>query len=416
MTDLNDTWSLSQIRCWGPGRWGPLAGAQRPTWYPAMAPGCARSPVVAASWPVPSRFGGRLPCDWEIGEAGQPGTAGRPTISSVLAGLGRQVDPWPSQSSPDTGGDPGTRAVESAVDAGCRHRWLRTDPLNLIWIVLAKGRQPMPILPDLQTPPFRPAHLAEQLQAMRERSPLVQCLTNAVVSQWTANVLLAVGAVPAMVDNPAEAGDFAMIAGAVLINLGTPQKETVAAMRGAVAGAAAADTPWVLDPVAVGPLAWRTRIARDLLADASPAIVRGNASEILALAGDGGGRGPESVDDPASALAAAGQLARDLHTVVAVSGEVDHLTDGRRVVRVANGHPWLTKVTGGGCALGAVLGAYAAVAADPLLAATAATAAYTVAAERAAAEASGPGSFAVALLDALAGLTAEELAARVRLS
>jgi hydroxyethylthiazole kinase len=255
---------------------------------------------------------------------------------------------------------------------------------------------------------------AGALQAVRENVPLVQCLTNIVVAQWTANVLLAAGAAPAMVDNPDEAGPFAAIAGGVLVNLGTPYAETVAAMHRAVAAAEEAGTPWVLDPVAAGALAWRTEIAGKLLA-AGPTVLRGNASEVMALTGGKGGRGVESVDSPEAALPAARDLARLHGTVVAVSGKVDHLTDGDRVARIANGHPLLTKVTGVGCALGALMAAFTAVVDDPLLAATAATAMLTVSADRAAERSDGPGSFAVTLLDELAAITPDELAGAVRL-
>ncbi|MGO1526979.1 MAG: hydroxyethylthiazole kinase, partial [Corynebacterium variabile] len=267
---------------------------------------------------------------------------------------------------------------------------------------------------SVPTVPLDAAAVGEALAAMRGHAPLVQCLTNVVVAQWTANVLLAVGASPSMVDNPEEAGPFAAVADGVLVNLGTPQEATVAAMHGAVSAAAAAGTPWVLDPVGVGGFAWRTRVAVDLLAHASPALVRGNPSEILALAGGGsGGRGPESVDAAEDALDAGRALAREHGTIVAVSGEVDHLTDGTRLVRVDNGHRWLTQVTGGGCALGALMAAFAATTDDPLLAATAATATYTVAAEVAAERAAGPGSFAVALLDSLATLNPQKLTEKV---
>ena len=267
----------------------------------------------------------------------------------------------------------------------------------------------------MTAPMIRPAECADALATLRERSPLVQCLTNIVVAQWTANVLLAVGAAPAMVDNPKEAGAFARIAGGVLVNLGTPYADTAAAMEQAVAGATDAGTPWVLDPVAAGALAWRTEIARTLLSD-RPTVLRGNASEVMALTGGAGGKGVDSVDTPEAALAAAVELAGRHGTVVAISGPVDHLTDGDRVVRVANGHPLLTRVTGVGCALGAMIAGFAAVLDDPLLAATAATATLTVAADVAAADTAGPGSFAVALLDHLALLRPAELADRVRLS
>ena len=268
----------------------------------------------------------------------------------------------------------------------------------------------------MTAPTIRPADCADALETLRARSPLVQCLTNIVVAQWTANVLLAVGAAPAMVDNPEEAGAFARIAGAVLVNLGTPYADTAAAMEQAVAAATDAGTPWVLDPVAAGALAWRTEIARKLLSD-SPTVLRGNASEVMALTGGAGGKGVDSIDTPEAALPAAVELAGLHGSVVAISGPVDHLTDGARVVTVANGHPLLTKVTGVGCALGAMIAGFAAVLADPLLAAVAATATLTVAAD-AATESSavaGPGSFAVALLDRLATLTPAELADRVRL-
>lgn len=131
------------------------------------------------------------------------------------------------------------------------------------------------------------AEIGATLAAFREVSPLVHCLTNVVVAQWTANVVLAAGGAPAMVDNPHEAGEFARVPapGGVLVNLGTPQDETVAAMRLAAAGAIEAGRPWVLDPVAAGGLGWRTSVAGELLA-LGPSILRGNASEIGALAGE----------------------------------------------------------------------------------------------------------------------------------
>jgi len=261
-----------------------------------------------------------------------------------------------------------------------------------------------------------PQDLADALTALHERPPLVQCLTGIVVASWTANVLHAVGAAPAMVDNAKEAGRFATLAGGVLVNLGTPHDETARAMHVAVAGAKLMHTPWVLDPVAAGVLAWRTQIAHQLLLEARPTIIRGNASEILALGGGMGGIGVQSTDTPEDALGAAKDLATAQSTVIAVSGPTDHITDGVHVVRLSNGHPWLTSITGGGCALGALMAAFAAVVPDALVAATAATATLTVAAESAAQQARGPGSFAVALLDELSLLQPADLADRVRIT
>ncbi len=263
---------------------------------------------------------------------------------------------------------------------------------------------------------LRPDALGDALAALRKDPPLVQCLTNIVVANYTANVLLAAGASPAMVDNPAEAEEFATVAGGVLVNLGTPYVDTAEAMRAAVRGAARSGKPWILDAVAAGALAWRTGIAHELIGQHAPVVIRGNASEVIALAGRGsGGRGVESTDPVEASHEAAMDLAQRVGTVVAVSGAVDHLTDGTHVVRLANGHPWLTQVTGGGCALGALMAAFAAVVDDALVAASAATATLTVAADVAGEHSKGPGTFAVALLDSLDALSPDQLSVRVRL-
>ena len=275
----------------------------------------------------------------------------------------------------------------------------------------------------------------EVLARLREHPPLVQCLTNTVVQQFTANVLLALGASPAMDDTEGEAGVFASIASGVLVNLGTPHAEESAAMREAIAAANTAGTPWVLDPVAIGALPVRTALAAEFGALA-PSVVRGNASEVGALAGAGaGGRGTDSTQDPEDVLDAAVLLARSTGGAVAVSGPSDVVTDGAHIWRVSGGSELLTRVTGGGCALGAVVAAVAGAlvpddawpapsqaggqangqehddasaglprATRLAWAAVAAHALYSVAAERAAATSHGPGSFAVAFLAALAAL------------
>ncbi len=268
---------------------------------------------------------------------------------------------------------------------------------------------------DAPTPAALVDSAAELLDAVRTEAPLVQCLTNHVVSGFTANVLLALGAAPAMVDIPDEAGPFASVASGVLINLGTLGGRQPEAMREAAAAAQAHGTPWVLDPVAVGALPVRTALAAALL-DFRPATIRGNASEIAAVAGaDAGGRGVDATVGVEAVSGSARELAARLDTVVAVSGPVDLITDGTALLRVANGHELLTRVTGAGCALGAVMAAFAAVTEDRLVAAAAASCVYGVAAEDAAGTASGPGSFAVALLDALAALTPATVAQRARL-
>src|ERR1700733_11690375 len=174
---------------------------------------------------------------------------------------------------------------------------------------------------------------------LRARRPLVQALTNTVSTYFVANVLLSAGASPAMVDNPEEAGLFAGIADAVLINLGTPTAAQVESMRLAAAAAQKAGKPWVLDPIAAGGLPWRGAIAAELLAF-KPAAVRGNASEIIGLAGLGGGaRGVDSSASPEAAVPAAVELLGHARAVSA-SGPVDH------VVGRINGSVVLVKIGG----------------------------------------------------------------------
>lgn len=256
------------------------------------------------------------------------------------------------------------------------------------------------------------AEVAAVLGRLRERTPLVHCMTNIVVAGFTANVLLAVGAAPAMVENEREAAEFATAADGLLINFGTLSEEIVRAMRAGSAAAREAGTPWVFDPVAVGPLAFRTGLAVDLL-EHRPTVVRGNPSEILSLAGaTGTGRGVDSTAESAAAVPTARDLAARTGGAVAVSGAVDYITDGASLLSVSTGHPLMTQVTGVGCALGALVAACCAVEDSPLVAAASATSILTVAAEVAAAGAAGPGSFAVGLLDALAGLDEATLAER----
>lgn len=254
------------------------------------------------------------------------------------------------------------------------------------------------------------------LTTLRQRSPLVHCLTNHVVKNFTANVLLAVGAAPAMVEHPVEAAQFAGMASALLVNVGTLDAAQLGAIDAAVPAALRAKRPWVLDPVAVGPLTLRTTYARSLIRQ-TPTLIRGNASEILALAGlQGQGRGVDSGDSADDALEAARALAETTGQAVLVTGAVDLATDGETVVRCHNGHILLTRVTGVGCAQGALAAACVTVAPSPLVGAVAAALIMGVAGEIAASRARHPGSFQIALLDVLDELDAETLAAHARLS
>ena len=251
--------------------------------------------------------------------------------------------------------------------------------------------------------------IADELARMRAATPLVHLLTNEVVQEITANVLLAAGASPAMIVAEEEAAAFAAISGALLVNVGTLYPARLTVMLQAVAAANQASVPWTLDPVAVGVLDYWTQACRDFLA-AKPAAIRGNASEILALAGfAGSGRGVDSTAGSDTAQSAAEQLARTSGAIVAVTGETDFITDGELTWATPWGHPIMTRVVGTGCALSALVAAFTAQAPNRLNAVAAACAVAGLCGERAAASSRGPGSFKADFLDALYRLSPETL-------
>lgn len=249
------------------------------------------------------------------------------------------------------------------------------------------------------------------LKELRETRPLVQCITNYVAMNIAANVLLAAGASPAMVSDAEEAGEFAGLAHALTVNIGTLSGPFVEGMKVAIAGAQAAGKPWVLDPVACQATALRRRVSAELLA-LRPTVLRGNASEILALAGEASrGQGVDGRDGVEAAEAGARALAHRTGGVVAVTGEVDFVTDGERAVRIGGGSPLMPLNTALGCSLTGLCGAYAGLGGDPFEATVAALSHYAVAGRRAHEGAAGPGSFGPRFLDALHALTPEMLEA-----
>ncbi|MGO6716156.1 hydroxyethylthiazole kinase [Rhizobium ruizarguesonis] len=255
------------------------------------------------------------------------------------------------------------------------------------------------------------------LKAMREKPPLVQCITNYVAMNIAANVLLAAGASPAMVHAAEEAGEFAGIASALTINIGTLSTQWIDGMQAAAKAATSAGKPWVLDPVAHYATAFRRNAVADLLA-LRPTVIRGNASEIIALAGgESRGRGVDSRDPVEQAEGSARWLAERQRAVVAVTGAVDFVTDGERTVRIEGGSALMPQVTALGCSLTCLVGAFAATAPEDIFDATvAALATFAIAGEEAALGAAGPGSFSWRFLDALTALDAETLDARARIS
>ena len=254
------------------------------------------------------------------------------------------------------------------------------------------------------------AQATENLRNVRETKPLVHNITNYVVMNFTANLLLAAGASPVMAHAENEVEEMVAFAKALVLNIGTLDDAWIAAMLKAGRRASALGVPIVLDPVGAGATKLRTEAARRILGETRVTLVRGNASEILALGGGAAKtRGVDAADSVDAAAERAGALARELGVPVAITGAVDYVTDGRRVVRVANGHPLMGVVTGTGCGATAIVAAFAGVEADPVSAAATALAYYGLAGEYAADGAAGPGSFAVRFLDALHGLTAEEV-------
>jgi hydroxyethylthiazole kinase len=261
------------------------------------------------------------------------------------------------------------------------------------------------------------AHAAAQsLSTLRAKTPLVHNITNLVVMNYTANALLAMGASPVMAHALEEVEEMAALAGALVLNIGTLTPEWVESMLKAGRKASQLGIPVILDPVGSGATPLRTRAAGRIIAETRPVVIRGNASEILSLRQAGSGaRGVDSRHGVEQAADAALSLAAELQSVLAITGPVDLITDGRRVVRVANGHPLMARVTGTGCTATAAIAAFLAVDPDPLRAAAAALAYFGLAGETAARTAAAPGSFMIAMLDALYTITPAQLEAGCRI-
>lgn len=253
------------------------------------------------------------------------------------------------------------------------------------------------------------------LRELRARRPLVHQITNYVVMNETANATLSLGALPVMSHAPQEVEEMAAAAGALVLNIGTLSEHWVAAML--LAGRATR-APIVLDPVGAGATRYRTDTARRLLDELEITVVRGNAAEVATLAGRQAEiRGVESIDADGSAADLAREAARALGTVVSVTGPTDHVSDGERVVAIANGHELLGTVSGTGCMSTAVTASFlAAKPSEPVEAAAEALVAFGVAGEDAARGANGPGTFHAALYDALYNLDPGSLDGRANLA
>ena len=258
--------------------------------------------------------------------------------------------------------------------------------------------------------------VAEIALRIRKTCPLIHHITNYVVMNDTANATLAIGASPVMAHAAEEVEELTSVAGALVLNPGTLSSAWIDSMLIAGRRANEIGIPIVYDPVGVGATKFRTNTGVRFLKELRLAVIRGNAGEVGALSGMGGAvRGVDSIESLQDPEKVALDLASCLHSIVVITGKRDIVSDGKRVIGVDNGHPMLPYITGSGCMVTAVIAAFCAVEKDFLLAAAAGLAYYGLSAEFAGQRASGPGSFRVALMDALYQLTPEQIKAGVRI-
>jgi hydroxyethylthiazole kinase len=248
------------------------------------------------------------------------------------------------------------------------------------------------------------SYTSQLVQKIKTTSPLIHNITNFVVMNSSANILLAIGASPVMAHCLGEVEEMTSLANALVLNIGTLQDDWVESMIRAAKTANARGIPVILDPVGSGATSLRTQSVKKIMNSAKISVLRGNASEIFSLASaDVRTRGVDSsLSVTAEIINAAKKLAADMDCIIAMSGAEDIITDGRQIFRVANGQPIMTKVTGIGCGLSAVTGAFCAAADGDLLTATAAAFGfYGLCGDLAIKISDKPGSFFVSFIDTL---------------
>lgn len=256
----------------------------------------------------------------------------------------------------------------------------------------------------------------KSIDAIRKRAPVIHNITNYVVMSSTANALLAIGASPVMAHAEEEVEEMVAISQALVINIGTLSEHWVASMFKAVRQARKKDIPVILDPVGAGATAYRTRTARELMESGQPTIIRGNASEIMALADDRfKTKGVDSSADSDAAIITAQKLAQTYKCVICVSGATDYIIDSENILKIKNGHLLMTKVTGFGCTASALCAAFAAVEAMPFTATVKAMAVMGIAGEIAVEKSAGPGSLQMYFLDVLYRLTEYDINSRLKI-
>lgn len=259
--------------------------------------------------------------------------------------------------------------------------------------------------------------IAADLAAIREKRPLVHSITNFVVMNETANATLCIGALPIMSHAAEEVEEMVRIAGALVLNIGTLTPDWVEAMALAGRQANRSQIPVILDPVGAGATSLRTSASKRLIEDVRVSIVRGNAGEVATLAGiTAEVRGVEHISAAESPEEIAGKFARAYDCTVAITGAIDVVSDGKRTVRISNGHAMMSTVVGTGCMSNVIIGAFAAVQSDPFVAAVGGLTAFGIAGQVAAHEAGDrPGTFHTVLYDILYSLTPDDIHALARI-
>lgn len=254
------------------------------------------------------------------------------------------------------------------------------------------------------------------LLKIRQNVPLVHNITNYVVMNFSANALLAIGASPVMAHAIEEVEEMTSLADALVINIGTLSSPWVDAMHKAISMAKSKNIPIILDPVGAGATKFRTDTVKRFLEICPPTILRGNASEILSLYKDNSKtKGVDSVHDTNTALEAAYNLSNKYNMVISISGSIDLIISDNKIIKVANGHPMMTRITGMGCNSSAITAAFAAVNQNYLHAAAGAMAVMGIAGEIATEKSSGTGSLAIQFLDTLSNLTEEVIKYRLKI-
>jgi hydroxyethylthiazole kinase len=258
----------------------------------------------------------------------------------------------------------------------------------------------------------------EILREIRKQQPLIHHITNFVVMNSTANVTLAIGASPIMAHSHEEMEAISTFTGALNLNIGTLMPYWIDSMLIAGRAAGKRGIPIILDPVGSGATPLRTEAVKKILAEVPVTVIRGNASEVMSLFNKEDGiriRGVDSLETVDAVRDGAYRLAKELKKVIAVTGEVDFVTNGEKAIEVHNGHPMFGRVTGTGCAATTAISCFCAVEPDPFAAAACALGYYGLAGEEAALTSNGPGSFQAALYDALYNLSEETMMAKLKI-